>query len=388
MRQCLSGARIFTGDETLIGHCLLIEDDRILDLVPEHANAAADEIRLPEDSLLAPGFIDTQVNGGGGILFNDDPTEAGIAAIVAAHRRFGTTGLLPTFITDTDAKMPAATAAAATMAARSGSGVLGLHLEGPFINPERRGVHAAKFVRALAPSDRRFLCDLPAAFPEGRVILSLAPECVPDDAIRDLAQAGLLVAAAHSAASYERTVAAAAAGITGFTHLFNAMPPIVNRDPGIAAAALLLPETWCGIIADGLHVHPAMLRLALAVKPRGRLYLVTDGMPPLGTEAARFELYGETVERRDGRLVTRDGTMAGADLDMATAIRNCVSRFDIGIEEALRMASLYPAEFLGQESRRGRLAPGFIADLVLLDPGHAVLGTWVAGEWRASDCDR
>jgi N-acetylglucosamine-6-phosphate deacetylase len=384
MRQSLSGARIFTGDKILTGYRLLIEEGRILDLVPDHTNPSTDDARLPEGSLLAPGFIDTQVNGGGGVLFNDEPNEAGIATIVAAHRRFGTTGLLPTFITDAEPKMHAAIGAAAAMTAQSGSGVLGLHLEGPFIDTGRRGVHAAEFVRPLTPADRRFLRDLPALFPDGRIILSLAPEHASDDAISSLAEAGIIVAAAHSAASFERTIEAVAAGVSGFTHLFNAMPPIVNRDPGIALAALLAADAWCGVIADGVHVHPAMLRLALATKPRGRLYLVTDGMPPLGTAATRFELYGETVERRDGRLLTMDGKLAGADLDMATAIRNCVTRFGIELEEALRMASLYPAEFIGQATRRGRIAPGFIADLVLLDPEQTVLGTWIAGNWLAS----
>jgi N-acetylglucosamine-6-phosphate deacetylase len=382
MRQRLSGAGIFTGDETLDGYSLILDTDRILDIVPDATASEATEIRLPEGSLLAPGFIDAQVNGGGGVLFNDDPTEAGIARIVSAHRRFGTTGLLPTFITDAEAKMRLAIDAAARMAARRGSGVLGLHLEGPFINAARRGVHAEAFIRPLTPADRQFLCGVPAEFPTGRVLLSLAPEQVADDMIGALVASGFVVSAAHSAASYERGIAAVAAGVTGFTHLFNAMPPLVNRDPGIALAALLTPDSWCGVIADGAHVHPAMLSLTLAVKPRGRVYLVTDAMPPIGTMADRFELYGGTVERRDGKLLTLDGRLAGADLDMATAIRNCVTLFGFEREEALRMASLYPAMFLGLATERGRIAPGFIADLVLLDPTHAALGTWVAGEWQ------
>jgi N-acetylglucosamine-6-phosphate deacetylase len=263
------------------------------------------------------------------------------------------------------------------------SGVLGLHLEGPFLSQERRGVHSPAFIRAPTADDIAYLVELPNAFPDGRVLLSLAPETVGDAEIRTLAAAGLLLAGAHSAASYARTMEAIRAGVSGFTHLFNAMPPLANREPGIAGAALTSAETWCGIIVDGIHVHPAALKLALAAKPRGKLMLVTDAMTPLGTDATSFQLYGEIIHRRDGRLVTDDGTLAGADLDMAQAVRNCIALLDLPREEALRMASLYPAEFLGMADRRGRLAPGYQADLTLLDQSDRVLGTWVAGGWQA-----
>jgi N-acetylglucosamine-6-phosphate deacetylase len=309
---------------------------------------------------------------------------AAIETIVAAHRRFGTTGLLPTFITDETEKMHRAAEAASQAARLPGSGVLGLHLEGPFISLERRGVHSAAFVRAPDEADIAFLAGLPSAFPDGKVLLSLAPEVVTDGDIRTLAEAGLVLAGAHSAASCERTRQAIGLGLRGFTHLFNAMPPIANREPGIAGAALVSAETWCGIILDGIHVHPAVLRLALAAKPRGKLLLVTDAMTPLGTDASSFTLYGETIHRRDGRLVTEDGRLAGADLDMAAAVRNAVSLLGLDREEALRMASLYPAEFIGMGDRRGRLAPGYIADLTLLDDGLGVLGTWVGGQWRSA----
>ena len=385
MRQLLTGARLFTGDSILDGHALLIEDGRILDLIPHQAAAQAEVVSLPAGSLLAPGFIDTQVNGGGGALLNDTPTADAVRTIVAAHRRYGTTGLLATFITDSSDKTHAAAAAVAETARTPASGVLGLHLEGPFLSQERRGVHSPAFIRAPTADDIAYLAALPNAFPDGRVLLSLAPETVCDADIRTLAAAGLLLAGAHSAASYARTVAAIQAGVSGFTHLFNAMPPLANREPGIAGAALMSAETWCGIIVDGIHVHPAALKLALAAKPRGKLMLVTDAMTPLGTDATRFQLYGATIHRRDGRLVTDDGTLAGADLDMAQALRNCIALLDLPREEALRMASLYPAEFLGMADRRGRLAPGYQADLTLLDQSDHVLGTWVAGGWRASD---
>ena len=382
MRELLTGARLFTGEMMLDGHSLLIEDGEILDLIPRDTAPQARVVALPAGSLVAPGFIDTQVNGGGGALLNDTPTVDAVRTIVAAHRRYGTTGLLPTLITDTADKMhAAATAVAAAMGDRA-SGVLGLHLEGPFLSLERRGVHSPAFVRPPTPDDLAYLVELPNEFPGGKVLLSLAPEIVSDEDIGALAEAGMLLAGAHSAASYARTTEAIRAGLRGFTHLFNAMPPVANREPGIAGAALLSAETWCGIIVDGIHVHPAALKLALAAKPRGKLMLVTDAMTPLGTDATSFQLYGATIHRRDRKLVTDDGTLAGADLDMAQAVRNCIGLLGLPRDEALRMASLYPAQFLGMSDRRGRLGSGYLADMVLLDQNTHVLGTWVAGEWR------
>jgi N-acetylglucosamine-6-phosphate deacetylase len=378
MRRFLTGARLFTGDATLDGFGVLTEDGLILDLC-RTLSGSAEIVQLPADTLLVPGFIDAQVNGGGGVLFNDAPSEAAIRTIVAAHRRFGTTGLLPTFITDDAEKMQAAARAAANLTAQRESGVLGLHLEGPFLNPERRGVHNAEFIRRPASADIDALCTLAAQFPGGRLLVSLAPEMVEDAAIRRLVEAGIAVSGAHSAASFERTVEAIGAGLSGFTHLFNAMPPLANRAPGIAAAALADPDAWCGIIADGIHVHPAMLRLALGTKPPGKLFLVTDAMTPFGTDADSFTLYGAPIARRDGRLVTADGILAGADLDLPRAIGNCVTLLGLDLEEALRMASLYPAQFLGLADRRGRIAPGYVADLTLLGAKLDVLGTWVAG---------
>jgi N-acetylglucosamine-6-phosphate deacetylase len=378
MRRFLTGPRIFTGAETVTGLGLLIEDGVILDLSAA-ASGAAETIRCPETSLLAPGFIDAQVNGGGGVQFNDTPTPNALRTIAAAHRRAGTTGFLPAFITDDRAKMAAAIEAAATLAAETESGVLGLHLEGPFLNPERRGVHRAEFMRSPDPEEIAQLGALAQSFPGRTVLISLAPEIAGDAAIRQLAAAGIVVAAAHSMASIDGARAAIAAGLTGFTHLFNAMPPIAARAPGLAAAALADPATWCGIIADLIHVHPALLDLALRLKPRGKLFFVTDAMAVFGTDEGSFLLQGERIERRDGRLVTAAGVLAGADLDLPQAIRNGMAQLGLELEEALRMASLYPAEFLGLAGARGRIAPGYRADLTLLGPGLEVLGTWVGG---------
>ncbi|MGQ9365652.1 N-acetylglucosamine-6-phosphate deacetylase, partial [Azospirillum sp. A39] len=257
--------------------------------------------------------------------------------------------------------------------------------EGPFISPQRVGAHDPRFVRAPDEADLAFLCALPARLPGGRVLLTLAPECVDDAAMTRLMAAGVVLSVGHTVASAERVVEALDLGVRGVTHLFNAMPEIVNRRPGPAGAALGDGRPWCGLIADGHHVHPLMMRAAVAARPRGRTMLVTDAMPPTGTDATRFELNGRTIYRRDGRLVLADGTLAGADLDMAAAVRNAGTLIGLPLEECLRMASLYPAEFLGMAGERGRIAPGWRADLVLLRPDLTVRGTWVAGGWRAAD---
>jgi N-acetylglucosamine-6-phosphate deacetylase len=379
----LRGARVLTVDGLREGLAVVIEAGRIAAVLPDSAAAGAAQA-LPPGSILAPGFIDVQVNGGGGVLFNDHPTAAAALAIAAAHRRFGTTSVLPTLITDRPAAMPAAFDAVRQAAVQPDGGVLGLHLEGPFISPHRPGVHARARIRRLEAGDIAWLAGLPAQLPGGRILLTLAPEETTDAALATLAGAGIILSAGHTAAPAARIAGALAAGLRGFTHLFNAMPPLAGRDPGPVGAALVDVASWCGIIADGVHVDPVALRLALRAKPRGRVFLVTDAMPPLGTPATTFQLYGETIARRDGRLLRADGTLAGADLDMAAAVRNCVALLGLEAEEALRMAACYPADLLGVTDR-GRIAPGLRADLVLLSPALTVQRVWVGGVAQESE---
>jgi N-acetylglucosamine-6-phosphate deacetylase len=334
--------------------------------------------------LLAPGFVDVQVNGGGGVLFNAAPTVDAIRAIGAAHRRFGTTGFLPTFITDRREKMRAAIEAVRAALAAGVPGALGIHLEGPFLNPARKGVHEAGLMRALEDEDIALMTSLG----RGRTLVTLAPEMVPLDAIARLAAAGVVIAAGHTAASYETIKAARRQGLTGFTHLFNAMPPLASREPGPVAAALEDRACFCGIIADLHHVAPATLRLALAVRGPERMMLVTDAMPSVGTDLARFDLLGQTIRRENGKLTTADGTLAGSDLDMAGAVRNAVAHLGVALEDALRMASQAPAAFLGLEGELGRIAPGFRADLVLLDARLHASETWIGGSASSSTENR
>jgi N-acetylglucosamine-6-phosphate deacetylase len=323
---------------------------------------------------LLPGFIDVQVNGGG-VLFNDDPSPGSILAIGAAHRQYGTTGFLPTLISDDLDTIAQAIAAVQSSLDAQRPGALGIHIEGPFLNWARRGVHDPKHLRRLDNGVISLLCSLRG----GRTVLTLAPEMATTDMIAQLAAGGILVSAGHSDASYAQTAAAIAHGVRGFTHLFNAMAPLAPREPGIIGAALYDPNTWCGIIVDGHHVDPVMLKLALRCKRHDRFMLVTDAMPPVGSPATSFILQGRTINVVDGVCRDENGTLAGTGLDMATAMRNAVHLMDLDIAQAARMASEYPAAFLGLEHELGRIAPGFRANLVLMDDELQVRRTWIDG---------
>ncbi len=375
----LTGAAILHEGAWLHGHGVMVQGGVIRAVLPEREPGIGQRIALPAGSKLAPGLVDVQVNGGGGLLFNDDPSANAARAIAAAHRRLGTTTILPTLMTDT----PEVFEHAASQA-RIGPGVAGIHFEGPFLGAARPGVHRAPLIRAPEESDLRCLQTLAARL-DGPVLLTLAPETVAPDMLRRLRAAGIVLSAGHSAASFEQCEAALAAGVTGFTHLFNAMAPPAARAPGIVAAALLHTQAWCGVIADGIHVHPAMLRLLLASRPDGRVMLVSDAMPPAGTDDEVFELQGRTIYRRDGCLMTADGTLAGADLCLMEAVRRATSLMGVSDARALAMASEVPAEFLGLSDTLGSIAPGRRADMVLLTEDLQVIGTWLAGDWEGEE---
>jgi N-acetylglucosamine-6-phosphate deacetylase len=357
------------------GRNLLVRDGRIEAVVNAREIVGADHTIDLDGQLLVPGFIDTQVNGGGGVLLNDDPSVESIAAIGKAHRRFGTTGFLPTLISDDLHVVDQAIHAVREAIAGGVPGVLGIHIEGPFLSNERRGVHDASKLRSLDEDAMKLL-----ATPHGGVtMVTLAPERTTPAIIRALTDAGVIVSAGHTNATYDELQPALDAGVRGFTHLFNAMSQLGNREPGAVGAALAHADSWAGLIVDGYHVHAEVLKIALRAKRLDRFMLVSDAMPSVGADVKEFRIQGRLITVDGDRIVDDEGRLAGAHLDMAGAVRNTVNQLGVALTDALRMASTYPAEFLKLGGQMGRIAPGLRADLVLVDEELNVLRSWIGG---------
>ena len=374
----LIAARIFDG-EIWHGDAALLVRDGLVERIVSAGNVPATLERVDiGDAMLAPGFVDLQVNGGGGVMLGERTDVAALETICRAQMPFGTTALLPTLITDTPEVTAAVIASGAEAMRRRIPGFLGLHLEGPHLSIARKGAHDPSLIRPMTELD---LASLLAARQEMPVLLTtVAPESVTPQQVSALAQGGLVVSLGHSDAGYAAARAYADAGASMVTHLFNAMSQLGNREPGLAGAAIDLGALSAGLIADGIHVDPATIGIALRAKRGdGRIFLVTDAMATIGTELASFSLNGRTIHRRDGRLTLDDGTLAGADLDMISAVRYVHRVIGVELGEALRMASLYPAQAVGQAHRIGRLAPGALANVVALDGALEVRGVWIEG---------
>jgi len=378
MNTVLRNGRILAGEDFRDDVAVVVEDGRIVAvLADDDASLQAADVQVDlGGGWLMPGFIDVQVNGGGGALFNNQTDVDALRTMMAGHRRFGTTGMLPTLISDDAEVMARAVQATRDAIAAKVPGVLGIHLEGPYIAPARKGTHDAGKFRVPDADEVR----MATALDNGVTLITLAPERVPVETIRQMVANGAIVAAGHTAATYEEIRAGLDAGVSGFTHLYNAMSPLQGRDPGTVGAALEDPHSWCGVIVDGVHVHPASLRVALAAKPRGKVFLVTDAMPMVGSDSPAFELYGEVITAVDGVVRNAAGSLAGSALDMATAVRNTVQLLGLPLAEASRMASTYPARFIGLGERYGHIAAGYAADFVLLDEALQVRATWIAGQ--------
>jgi N-acetylglucosamine-6-phosphate deacetylase len=375
----IKGATIFDGEEWREDSALLVRDGTVDSIVSAAALPAGMAVVEAGGGMLAPGFVDVQVNGGGGVMFNDEPSLDTLVAICRAHAPFGTTALLPTLITDTPEITSAAIAAGVEAARLKIPGFLGLHLEGPHLSLSRKGAHDPALIRPMSDADKAALIAARKQLPV--LLTTVAPETVPAWRIAALAAAGVVVSLGHSDAGYRMASTAAEAGASMVTHLFNAMSQVGNREPGLVGAALDTGALSCGLIADGIHVDPATIGIALrAKKGPGKIFLVTDAMATIGTDMTSFSLNGRTIRRENGRLTLEDGTLAGADLDMISAVR--FMHRTIGLEpgEALRMASLYPAESIGQGGRHGRLAPGAAANIVHLSDGLDVRGVWIGGD--------
>lgn len=373
MTTTLIADRLFDGHTIHKAMPITIERGRIKAVGPMPATAKPQKLQ----GMLVPGYIDIQVNGGGGKLLNFEPTLEAVQQIAATHACYGTSGLLPTVITDELSVMQNAANAISNALQQNVPGVLGIHFEGPHLSTKRKGVHASKHIRSLGEAELKLYCrqDL------GLRVITLAPEIVPPNIIRQLVESGAQVCLGHSDADYQTTRLALQAGASGFTHLFNAMSRLQAREPGVVGAALEDRDSWCGLILDGHHVHPATAKIAIRAKASGKMLLVTDAMSLVGTHQTHLPFFGSTIQRNTGdRLNIETGELAGSMLNMAAAVQNAVDMLDLTVEEAIRMASLYPAQFLGIQGDIGSLAPGKRANLLLLDESLKVKTTWISGE--------
>ncbi|WP_374833073.1 N-acetylglucosamine-6-phosphate deacetylase [Paenochrobactrum pullorum] len=379
----LKGARIFDGERLANHKAVIVRDGRIEAIVAENEiDENLPQINL-DGGILAPGFIDAQVNGGGGIMLNDAPTAENMRIMAKAHRQFGTTSMLPTLITDVQEKSFRAIEAAITLA-NDDAGIVGLHLEGPHIAPARKGVHLPKFMRPLSDDDVAAMVE--AANHIDALLVTMAAEQVSVTQVEKLSANGVIVCLGHTDATAEAATKLFDAGARGVTHLFNAMSQLGSRAPGVVGAALDHPSVWGGIIPDGHHIDPMSLRVAIRAKHanmgEGKLFFVTDAMGLVGSDKDSFDLHGRIVRRSVGeglpKLTLDDGTIAGSDLDMASAVRFGVERLDLSLATSLAMATSYPARFL-RLNDRGYVRAGLRADLVHLDDQLQVRRTWIAG---------
>ncbi|MBB4153919.1 N-acetylglucosamine-6-phosphate deacetylase [Sphingomonas jinjuensis] len=368
-----ANGHVITAHAVLDAAAITVDADRITTVEP--LTDSADAVDL-DGGWIFPGFIDTQVNGGGSVLFNDDTSVDGIAAIGTAHARFGTTGFLPTLISDHPDRIALALEASDAAIAAGVPGVLGVHIEGPFLAPARKGIHDEARFRRL---DDEMVALLTRPH-RGTVMVTIAPELAEPRHIAALHAAGVRVSAGHTEVDYDGALAAFDAGVTGITHLFNAMHPMLGRAPGLVGAALDDERPWCGIIVDGVHVSPTMLRIAIAARGPDGFMLVTDAMPSVGAAEKDFMLQGRQIRVADGICSYADGTLAGSDLDMAQAVANSVHLLGLAPDIVARMASANPAAFLGRAQELGTLAPGQRADWVQLAADFTPRGTWIEGK--------
>jgi len=378
MKKAIIGAQVFDGEDLLEDMAIVMDDEQIIAVVAADQLTESADITELNGGIIAPGFIDLQVNGGGGVLLNNQPTVAGLKRMIEGHRATGTTAMLPTLISDT-AELHRTAVEAIRAAGPQLPGLLGVHIEGPFFSLERRGAHREGYIREPSAQDIDWLCSLS----DLNVLLTLAPERCQTGQIQRLSEAGIHVCAGHTNATCEQIQSALGEGLRGFTHMYNAMRPLQGREPGVVGAALNDQNSYCGIIVDGHHVHPTAVQLAYKSKPQGKLYLVTDAMATVGSNDKSFEIYGETVHEENGRLVNAEGRLAGSAIGMIDAVKCAHQLAGLPLLECMRMASLYPAQFIEQDHQLGRIRSGYRADLVHFSKDFIVHNTWVAGGRQA-----
>ena len=375
MKQALLGSQIFCGERFYDDHALLVDGKSIVDIVDK--NNTPDNFNKIEldQGILAPGFIDLQVNGGGGVLFNNSPNKESLNTIIKAHQFFGTTSVMPTVISDS-LEVLEQCIKTVTEEIKNNSSLLGIHIEGPFFNTKYRGVHQKQYISTIN-SDYLNLFESLKGFP---VMLTLAPECISSQQLKHLTSLGIKTLAGHSEATYDELDDAIKNGLDGFTHLFNAMGQISAREPGVVGSALHFENTFASIIVDLHHVHPSLIQLAYQLKPKGKLFFISDSMATINHGKPSFELYDEVVNESDGRLVNSEGKLAGSSITQIDAVKNAYQKCNIPLNQALAMASRYPAEYLGIENHLGSLKPGYRANLVHFDSNFKVHNAWVSGK--------
>lgn len=381
MKWSIVNCDIYTSERVLYDKAIIVNGKKIeavvdIDKVPKEL-----EVVDLKGLNIAPGFIDLQANGGGGYLFNDEPTEECISKIYEGHKRFGSTNFLPTLITTSTPKMLQAIESVKSCMASNKYGVLGLHLEGPYINDLKAGAHDKKFIRNVSFDELELLVKTGKDVIK---IFTVAPETIKEEHVKFFKDHNIIISAGHTKATYEETMKSFDWGISMVTHIFNAMSQFESREPGVVGAALDSNNIWAGIIVDGFHVHFGSVRICKKIKGR-KLILVTDAMPPVGSNLTEFKLGGLKVLYKNGRCITEEGVLAGSALDMATAVRNCVQKVGIPMDEALRMASLYPAECLGVADILGKIKPGYVANMAIFDNQLVVKAIVSEGKYESME---
>ena len=380
MKQALIGAQLFSGKEFFDNRALLIDGENIIDVINEHDIPNNFEIQKLNGGILSPGFIDLQVNGGGGKLFNNSPDKESLNAIIEAHQHFGTTSIMPTVISDS-LNVLKRCATTISEEIEDNKSLLGVHIEGPFFNVKYRGVHQKQYINTIN-SDYLNLFESLQDFP---VMLTLAPECISTKQLKHLKSLGFKILAGHTDASYDQLEEAIKYGLDGFTHLFNAMGQISAREPGVVGSALTFDNATASIIVDLHHVHPSLIQMAYKQKPQGKLFFVSDSMATIHHGEPSFELYDEIVSESKGRIINSEGKLAGSSITQIDAIKNAYQSCNIPLNEALAMASRYPAEYLGVANYLGSLESGYRADLTHFSLDFQVQNVWVAGKQLRQD---
>lgn len=374
----LVNGRIYTGHEVLDNHAVVIADGLIARVCPRDALPADTALRDVSGALIAPGFIDLQLNGCGGVQFNDDIDALSVETLEImqrANEKSGCTSFLPTLITSSDALMKRAIDTMRAYKRQHQNQALGLHLEGPWLNKAKKGTHNPDLIRLPDPALVRYLCDNADVITK----VTLAPENAGDAVIRQLTEAGIIVSAGHSNATFDEAKAGFRAGVTFATHLYNAMPTFAGREPGLIGALFDSPDVYCGIIADGLHVHYANVRNAKRIKG-DKLVLVTDATAPAGAQIDKFIFAGKTIYYRNGLCVDENGTLSGSAITMIESVRNAVEHVGIALDEALRMATLYPAQAMGVDKQLGTVEAGKVANLTVFTRDFEIIKTFVNGD--------